>query len=186
VSRPRLTPGDERDTQVISLRLPPAVHAALVREAARRSEAAGGVPVSPAAVVRRIVEVALAAVDAAPASPPPAPPATPEPTQPPAPPPAPEPSATIPEPTQPQPSTSTAAAPQRRASDREAAARAADHDALRARVHAAKAAGHSMRELARAANVVPSVLSMFANGTRAGVADDTAAALASALANMGY
>lgn len=56
----KLSPDDTRATSVLSVRLAPATRDALDREAARRSEAAGGVPVSAAVVARLLLEQALA------------------------------------------------------------------------------------------------------------------------------
>lgn len=57
----KLSPEDTRATSVLSVRLSPATRDALDREATRRSEAAGGVPVSAAVVARLLLEQALAA-----------------------------------------------------------------------------------------------------------------------------
>ena len=55
----KLDADDAADTRVLSIRLAPRVRAALEAEAARLSAAAGGVPVSAAAVGRRMIERAL-------------------------------------------------------------------------------------------------------------------------------
>ena len=55
----KLTTDQEGAAPVISLRLSPALAAALAAEAQRRSAAAGGVPVSAAAVARVLLERAL-------------------------------------------------------------------------------------------------------------------------------
>ena len=55
----KLDAADAGDTRVLSIRLTPRVHDALMAEAARRSTAAGGVPVSAAAVGRTMIERAL-------------------------------------------------------------------------------------------------------------------------------
>ena len=55
----KLDAAQEGASPVLSLRLSPALSAALSAEAHRRSTAAGGVPVSPAAVARVLLERAL-------------------------------------------------------------------------------------------------------------------------------
>lgn len=55
----KLDAADAGDTRVLSIRLTPRVYDALMAEAARRSTAAGGVPVSAAAVGRTMIERAL-------------------------------------------------------------------------------------------------------------------------------
>lgn len=55
----KLDAAQEGASPVLSLRLSPALAAALAAEAHRRSTAAGGVPVSPAAVARVLLERAL-------------------------------------------------------------------------------------------------------------------------------
>ena len=55
----KLDAAQEGTSPVLSLRLSPALAAALTAEAHRRSTAAGGVPVSPAAVARVLLERAL-------------------------------------------------------------------------------------------------------------------------------
>lgn len=55
----KLDAAQEGASPVLSLRLSPALAAALATEAHRRSTAAGGVPVSPAAVARVLLERAL-------------------------------------------------------------------------------------------------------------------------------
>ena len=55
----KLDADDAADTRVLSIRLTPRVYDALMAEAARRSTAAGGVPVSAAAVGRTMIERAL-------------------------------------------------------------------------------------------------------------------------------
>jgi hypothetical protein len=57
----KLDAAQEGASPVLSLRLSPALAAALAAEAHRRSTAAGGVPVSPAAVARVLLERALLA-----------------------------------------------------------------------------------------------------------------------------
>jgi hypothetical protein len=55
----KLAPDDDRETQVLSIRITATTRDALDREAARRSQAAGGIPVSAAAVARALIEQAL-------------------------------------------------------------------------------------------------------------------------------
>lgn len=55
----KLSQAQDGASRMLSIRLPPALHEALEREAARRSQAAGGIPVSTAAVVRAMIERGL-------------------------------------------------------------------------------------------------------------------------------
>lgn len=70
----KLSQAQDGAARMLSIRLPPALHEALEREAARRSQAAGGIPVSTAAIVRAMIERNLG-VDQARAEQVPAPPA---------------------------------------------------------------------------------------------------------------
>ena len=72
----KLSHAQDGASRMLSIRLPPVLHEALEREAARRSQAAGGIPVSTAAVVRAMIErglggdqVSAEQVTAAPAAP---------------------------------------------------------------------------------------------------------------------
>ena len=55
----KLSQAQDGASRMLSIRLPPVLHEALEREAARRSQAAGGIPVSTAAVVRAMIERGL-------------------------------------------------------------------------------------------------------------------------------
>jgi hypothetical protein len=55
----KLSHAQDGAARMLSIRLPPVLHEALEREAARRSQAAGGIPVSTAAVVRALLERGL-------------------------------------------------------------------------------------------------------------------------------
>jgi hypothetical protein len=79
----KLDAAQEGASPVLSLRLSPALAAALAAEAHRRSTAAGGVPVSPAAVARVLLERALLA-DPSSSTPDPAPVVAPSSSTPPA------------------------------------------------------------------------------------------------------